>query len=58
MQELRLKQEQTIVKQNWYQLRFMLWIWWKMTIFSVLLDKVAMNLVTTDNQLFYAKASH
>lgn len=28
-----------------------------MTIFSILLDKVAMNLVTTDNQLFYAKAS-
>ena len=29
-----------------------------MTNFSILLDKVAMNLVTTDNQLFYAKAPH
>lgn len=29
-----------------------------MTNFSILLDKVAMNLVTTDNQLFYEKASH
>jgi len=25
--------------------------------FNILLDKVAMNLVTTDNQLFHAKAS-
>lgn len=29
-----------------------------MTNFSILLDKVAMNLVTTDNQLFYAKQKH
>lgn len=28
-----------------------------MTNFNILLDKVAMNLVTTDNQLFHAKAS-